>query len=405
STSSASNSTCYLPIPVHVSSSRLPRRRDSTHTRNLSNLIYPPRSPGVDVVVAGGLWNCQSAVRKADLISAQASLLSLQFLALTETWITPQNTATPAALSAAYTFSHIPRPSGRGGGTGILISPLWRFGIVPLPHPPPLNFMLSLSLFHVNCTSLFFIALQVHWGVSSTRWMPSSVPSLRMALPSYSSGTSTCHWRPLRPLHSSPCFSPLTSPWLNPHPPTMPNNLLDPNQSGFRAGHSTETALLAVTEALHGAKSQSLSSALLLLDLSAAFDTVDHRILLSSLVKMGISGSALTWFESYLADRSYQVAWRGSLSSPHTLSTGVPRGSVLGPVLFSLYTKSLGSVISAHGFSYHCYADDTQLFLSFSPSDIQVPAWISACLADISAWMSAQHLKLNLGKTERRAPR
>ncbi|KAJ8414324.1 hypothetical protein AAFF_G00051940 [Aldrovandia affinis] len=146
-------------------------------------------------------------------------------------------------------------------------------------------------------------------------------------------------------------------------------------------------------------KSRSLSS-VLLLDLSAAFDTVDHRILLSSLVEMEISGSALTWFESYLADRSYQVAWRGSLSSPHTLSTGVPQGSVLGPVLFSLYTKSLGSVISAHGFSYHCYADDTQLFLSFPPSDTQVPARISACLADISAWMSTHHLKLNLGKTE-----
>ncbi|KAJ8395857.1 hypothetical protein AAFF_G00027400 [Aldrovandia affinis] len=180
----------------------------------------------------------------------------------------------------------------------------------------------------------------------------------------------------------------------------LQNDLLDPNQSGFKAGHSTETALLAVTEALQGAKSQSLGSVLLLLDLSAAFDTVDHQILLSSLVEMGISGSALTWFKSYLTDRSYQVAWRGSLSSLHTLSTGAPQGSVLGPVLFSMYTKSLGSVISAHGFSYHCYADDTQLFLSFSPSEMQVPARISACLADISAWMSTHHLKLNLGKTE-----
>ncbi|KAJ8361825.1 hypothetical protein AAFF_G00418660, partial [Aldrovandia affinis] len=98
--------------------------------------------------------------------------------------------------------------------------------------------------------------------------------------------------------------------------PNITNDLLDPNQSGFRAGHSTETALLAVTEALHVAKSRSLTSVLLLLDLSAVFDTVDHRILLSSLVDMGISGSVLTWFESYLADRSYQVAWRGSLSSP-----------------------------------------------------------------------------------------
>ncbi|KAJ8402663.1 hypothetical protein AAFF_G00367460, partial [Aldrovandia affinis] len=160
----------------------------------------------------------------------------------------------------------------------------------------------------------------------------------------------------------------------------LDNDLLDPNQSGFKAGHSTETALLVVTEALHVAKSQSLSSVLLLLNLSAAFDTVDHRILLSSLDEMGISGSASTWFESYLADRSYQVAWRGSLSSPHTLSTGVPQGSVLGPILFSLYTKSFGSVISAHGFLYHCYADDTQLLLSFSLSETQVPTRISACL-------------------------
>ncbi|KAJ8399396.1 hypothetical protein AAFF_G00411080 [Aldrovandia affinis] len=172
-------------------------------------------------------------------------------------------------------------------------------------------------------------------------------------------------------------------------PSTHKNDLLDPNQSGSKADYSTETVLLAVTEALQMAKSQSHSSVLLLLDLSAAFDTVDHQILLSSLLEM----------ESYLADQSYQVAWKVSLSSPHTLSTGVPQGLVLGPVLFSLYTKSLGSVISAHGFSYHCYADHTQLFLSFSPSETQIPARISACLADISAWMSTHHLKLNLGKT------
>ncbi|KAK1788924.1 hypothetical protein P4O66_015841 [Electrophorus voltai] len=79
---------------------------------------------------------------------------------------------------------------------------------------------------------------------------------------------------------------------------------------------------------------------------------------------LGVTGSAWRWFQSYLEGSSYQVTWRGSTSKPCRLSTGVPQSSVLGPLLFSLYTHSLGDVISSHGFSYHCYADDTQLFLS-----------------------------------------
>ncbi len=178
------------------------------------------------------------------------------------------------------------------------------------------------------------------------------------------------------------------------------NNLLDSNQSGFRSVHSTETALLWVVEAVRLARAASKISLLVFLHLPAAFGMVNHQILLSTLLRKGISGTTLQWFESYLSDSSFKVSWRGEVSKSQHLATGVPQGSVLGPLLFSVYMASLGSVIQKHGFSYHCYTDDTQLYLSFYPDDPTIVTRISVCPTDISCWIKYHHLQLNLAKTE-----
>src|SRR6218665_1925990 len=109
-------------------------------------------------------------------------------------------------------------------------------------------------------------------------------------------------------------------------------------------------------------------SCLCLLDISAAFDTIDHTILSNRLSStFGISGIALSWIKSYLSSRSFTVNAAGYTYNPQTLTCGVPQGSVLGPLLFILYTVPLSKLIPASSAVHHLCADDTQLFISFPP--------------------------------------
>ena len=153
------------------------------------------------------------------------------------------------------------------------------------------------------------------------------------------------------------------------------HSICDIFQSGFRKNHSTETALLRVSNDILMAADAGECSVLVLLDLSAAFDTVDHCILIDRLNSLvGISGSALDWFTSYLSDRSFSVSTGSFMSDSVPLSCGVPQGSVLGPLLFSLYMLPLGKIISSFKTVSYCYADDIQLFISFSPDRQTVPS-------------------------------
>ena len=104
-------------------------------------------------------------------------------------------------------------------------------------------------------------------------------------------------------------------------------------------------------------------------DLSAAFDTVDHGILLEALNKLGLGGKAFEWFRSYLSGRCQRISVRGCQSESLKLNCGVPQGSCLGPPLFIIYTSSLLDVVQDYLPSVRCYADDTQVYVSFSPAD------------------------------------
>ena len=147
------------------------------------------------------------------------------------------------------------------------------------------------------------------------------------------------------------------------------NNLVETHQAAYRKNHSTETALLYTTNNLLLQNDSHNISAVGLLDLSAAFDTLDHKILLERLHKtFGLQDTVLGWFESYLLNRRQSVVADGAKSNPTLLSFGVPQGSVLGPILFTLYTQPLSTVIQRNNCSYQKYADDTEITSSGHPS-------------------------------------
>ena len=180
------------------------------------------------------------------------------------------------------------------------------------------------------------------------------------------------------------------------------NNLLSDFQSAYRPGHSCETALLKVVNDLLLSIDKRNVALVTFLDLSAAFDTIDHSILLQRLKHdFGIDGSVLRWFSSYLSDRSQYVVANNHTSAVCHISFGVPQGSVLGPVLYVLYTSPLSAIILNHSVIPHSYADDSQLQKSSPPNEIpELIESMQLCVDDVRSWMTQNKLKLNDGKTE-----
>ena len=144
---------------------------------------------------------------------------------------------------------------------------------------------------------------------------------------------------------------------------------------------------------------------LLLLDLSSAFDTVDHSIVLSRFShRFGIKGYALAWFDSHLKSQTVCANWRLSIITTFFLAHGLPQGSVLGPLLYLLYTSPIADIINLHSLQYHLCADDSQLYISFKTdcfADLaQAKSSVELCVKDINWWMTNNMLKLNQKNTE-----
>jgi hypothetical protein len=183
------------------------------------------------------------------------------------------------------------------------------------------------------------------------------------------------------------------------------HHISDPLQSAYKRGHSTETALLKIKADIDKILDTGDGVLLVLLDLSAAFDTLDHGILLKRLETcVGLKGPALAWMKLYLSGRYQRVHIGDSRSDSVELATGVPQGSVLGPLLFLVYILPLKDLIDSYRVLRHGYADDTQLYdrlrLRSSQAVQDTIRNMERCLAQIRSWMQCNKLMLNDAKTE-----
>merc|ERR1712055_388294 len=172
------------------------------------------------------------------------------------------------------------------------------------------------------------------------------------------------------------------------------NNLLYANQSGFRKSYSTDTCLISLMDHIRMEMSQGKYVGMVLLDLQKAFDTVDHDILCKKLEAMGLDFT--DWFKSYLGNRKQIVIANGVSSQPKTVKCGVPKGSILGPLLFLCYLNDMPISLTC---KLLLYADDSALIVSGSDPNV-IADLLSNELKSCRDWLIDNKLSLHLGKTE-----
>ncbi|CAH1256204.1 ACSS3 [Branchiostoma lanceolatum] len=173
------------------------------------------------------------------------------------------------------------------------------------------------------------------------------------------------------------------------------NNILSEVQSGFRPGHSTQTAVHLLTERWYKAMNEGELTGAVFIDLSKAFDTLDHTILLQKMSRYGIQGPALDWFKSYLTGRKHCTSINGATSEFHQVKYGVPQGSILGPLLFIIYVNDMPECLQSCDISM--YADDTVIYYS-NKDFTNIENVLQNDLQRLSQWFAANSLSMNGGK-------
>ena len=175
------------------------------------------------------------------------------------------------------------------------------------------------------------------------------------------------------------------------------NNLLSPYQFGFRKQHSMEKACISLTDTIRHSMDQGRLTGAVFVDFSKGFDTFDHEKLLSKLQALGIHGIELKWFTDYLSDHVQSVHYQNVLSDPNPIVSGVPQGSILGPLLFVLFVNEMPSVVSRC--NVMMYADDTVMIFSSNSAE-EIEDVLNQELNTLYAWLSTNGLFLNKKKSE-----
>ena len=183
------------------------------------------------------------------------------------------------------------------------------------------------------------------------------------------------------------------------------HSLHDDKQSAYRQFHSTETLLMKIHNDIMSSISKGEVTMLVILDLSAAFDTIDHNILVHRLRnRYGVGGTALNWFKSYISERTQAVIVNDIESMTKPIKFGVPQGSKLGPILFNSYIAPISKIAKANGIIDEKYADDQQLILAFKPNNIHDETTalkrMEKCIADLRIFLNDNKLSNNCEKTE-----